>query len=141
MNATKKHETTRILRYTYTDPERLELGKALAQVHNELGQTNTDFDRVKAEFKSKISAHEAKIQDLSNKVSTGYDMRETKCRWNLDEPKKGKKTLVRLDTAKEEIVEVTEMTDADRQVDLPLSEGAHTGVDKGGNVQVPADKK
>ena len=76
MNATKKHETTRILRYTYTDPERLELGKALAQVHNELGQTNTDFDRVKAEFKSKISAHEAKIQDLSDTldwvVQKGY---------------------------------------------------------------------
>ncbi len=118
--STKKNETERILRVDYTDAQRLELGKDLATAHNDLTQTNSDFDRVKAEFKSKISAHESKIVDLSNKVSTGYHMVATKCLWRMDEPKKGMKVLVRLDKTPNEIIDSEEMTEADKQQDLPI---------------------
>lgn len=139
----KKNETERILRVNYTDPERLELGKQLAEVHNNLSQTNSDFDRVKAEFKSKISAHEAQIIDLSNKVSTGYRMVPVKCLWEMDKPKRGMKRLLRLDIeeAKDAVVEVTDMTDADKQADLPLAEDSKAGIAGDGTVKVGSDKE
>lgn len=116
----KKNETSRMLRVHYTDAERLELGKKLADEHADLRQVNSDFDRVKADFKSKITTHEAKIEDFSNKVSTGYRIEDVKCRWNMDQPRAGEKTLVRADT--DEIVEMTDMTTADKQAELKLAD-------------------
>ncbi len=109
-----------MLRVVYTDAERLELGKQLADEHADLRGVNSDFDRVKAEFKSKITSHEANIEDLSNKVSTGYRMMDVPCRWILDLPNPGVKTLLRQDTHEE--VEVADMTDADRQVEMELAQ-------------------
>lgn len=138
MKSEKKNETTRVLRYVYTDAERLEIGKTLGQVHADLSQTNANFDRVKAQFKSEITAHEAKLTDLSHKVASGYDMRETRCIFTLDDPKKGHKTLRRLDT--EEVVETCEMTAADFQaeIDLASAESGKT-IGEDGVIRTKAD--
>ena len=153
MTKDKKHETIRILRVAFTDAQILEHGRNLAEEHNKMGQTNSDFDRVKSEFKSKLSASEARIVDLSNKVSTGYEMRDVRCLWAFDDPKAGKKTLRRLDTVDGlpgETVEVCDMTEAEKTPELALNlDGtpalanpvlpAGAGVDKDGTVKVPAD--
>ncbi len=138
MKLNKKHETSRNLRVIYTDAERLELGKQLAGAHQDLAQTNNDFDSVKSDFKARVTAHEAKIGDLSNKVATGHRIEEVKCLWQMDAPKKGQKTLKRLDTG--ETVERAEMTESDKQGDLPLDDGKKTGVAGDGTVEVAADK-
>lgn len=135
---TKKNETSRQLRVTYTDAARLELGRQLADVHQALAQTNSDLDSIKTDFKARITAHEAKITDLSTKVSNGWRMEEVKCVWTMDKPTKGEKTLKRLDT--DEDVEVVEMTNADKQAELPL-EAPKPEVGAGGVVVVPEDKK
>lgn len=116
----KIHECTRMLRVVYTDAERLELGKQLADEHADLRGVNSDFDRVKAEFKSKITSHEAVIEDLSNKVSTGYRMETVKCNWVFDLPNPGMKTLIRSDTHEE--IETTDMSEADKQAELELAD-------------------
>jgi hypothetical protein len=150
-NSTKKHETTRMLRVIYSNPERLELGKKLSETFNDLTQINADLDRVKADFKAKVTARESEIVDLSNKVSTGFHITEVKCLWEMDTPKTGVKELIRLDTG--ETVEMTDMTNSDKQGELPLSaevtaDGkivqpatAPTGVEKDGSVTVPADSE
>ena len=136
-----KNETTRILRVIYTDSERLELGKKLAEAHNDLAQVNADFDRVKADFKAKTTAHEAQIVDLSNKVSSGYRMESVKCCWVLNAPKLGFKVLLRLDTDPNAIVESAEMTEADKQSELGIDETpALAGIEKDGTVKVEADE-
>lgn len=138
----KKHETTRQLRVIYTDGERMELGKQLAGVHQALGQTEKDFDMVKADFKARITGHEAKIEDLSNKVASGYSVKEVKCRWYMDRPVKGVKQLIREDAF--EVVETLDMTEADKQGELALEAeqlGSPTGVANSGVVQVQADKE
>lgn len=138
---TKKNEVVRILRVNFTDAERLELGKQLAEVHNNTAQVNSDFDRVKAEFKSKLTALEAQSVDLAAKVSTGYSMKDVKCVWEMDQPKAGKKTLSRLDTPKPEVIETTDMTEADKQGELGLSaEDLKAGVEGGGTVTVASDR-
>jgi ferritin-like metal-binding protein YciE len=91
MNATKKNETTRILRVSFTDAEILELGRNLAEAHNENNQIESDFQRIKDEFKSKLSAVAAKIVDLANKVSSGYEMKPIVCAWHMNMPLPGKK--------------------------------------------------
>jgi hypothetical protein len=125
----KKHETSRMLRVVYTDKARLELGKKLADEYAELRQVNSDFDRIKAEYKSKITSREATIEDLSNKVSTGFELVAVKCRWEMDQPEQGKKELIRLDTF--EVIETGPMTTADLQSDmeLPLAVPAGTNLE------------
>ncbi len=140
MKLDKKNETVRNLRVIYTDAERLELGKQLAGAHQDLAQTNNDLDSVKQDFKARITAHEAKIGDLSNKVATGHRVEQVKCLWNFDEPKKGQKTLSRVDTF--DVVEVVDMTEADKQGELAIGqEDLKAGVAGDGNVTVAADKK
>lgn len=133
-NPNKRNETTRVVRQFYTDPERMELGRKLAE------QIEADFDRVKTEFKSRITAHEASIADLANKVSSGYRMEPVKCLWSLDQPAGGKKELRRLDTS--DVIETSEMTEADKQSLLPLDTPAPaepTGVATDGTATVAAD--
>ncbi len=152
----KKHECERTLRVFYTDPERLELGKQLAATHSELAQINADLDRIKSEFKSKVSAAEAQILDLSNKVGTGHHMILVKCRWRMDSPKAGRKQLFRLDTTPHEVVQEEDMSAADKQIDLTLEERVDaalangpakiskkdiSGVSHDGTVAVPSDGK
>lgn len=142
-----KNETTRVLRVNLTDAQKLEFGQQLAQEHQTVAQTNSDFDRVKAEFKSKLTRSEAIIVDLSNKVSTGYEMRVVPCLWEMDYPKPGKKTLFRTDNAEgtpRETVETCDMEEIEKTPELPLPFGtpvlpATTGVAKDGSVTTPAD--
>lgn len=148
----KKNETTRVVRVIYTDPERLDLGRKLAEAHGAMSQIEADFDMVKTSFKSKTAAKEAEIADLSTKVSTGFRLEPVKCLWEMDQPKPMKKQLRRVDTS--EVIETEDMTERDKQVDLPLTEMAEklnealpagvtatvTGVAGDGSVTVPADK-
>lgn len=141
-----KHQTARNLRVPYTDKEQVDLAKQLAEAHQTHAQLDADLASVKNDFKSRISAIEAKVSDLSTKVSNGYRIEAVKCEWLFDSPSAGKKSLVRLDTF--ETVEVTDMVDADKQGDLPLADPdggttAKTTVNSDpetGVVTVPADE-
>jgi hypothetical protein len=137
---TNKRDTSRMLRCTYTNMERLELGKELAEEHGNLGKTTADFDNVKANFKSKITAHEARIVDLSVKVSSGYRIEDVKCTWTFDKPVAGKKELYRNDS--NELVETADMTEQDRQIEIELKPPEETpaGISGDGVVAVAADK-
>jgi hypothetical protein len=147
--ATNKNECFRTLRVLFTDSERLELGKQLAEAHNETSSIESDFQRIKDEFKSKLSAVSAKIVDLSNKVSTGYEMKPVKCLVVMDTPKPGKKQVVRLDGPTDgvsEVVETHDMTEAEKTPELALNLDnpvlpAGTGVEKDGTVTVTSDGK
>jgi hypothetical protein len=115
----KKLDTSRMLRIVYTDAERLQLGRQLSEEFNELRGVNSDFDRVKANFKSKITSKEANIEDLSNKVSTGYHIADVKCRWELRSPDPLHKQLFRLDTG--DCVETADMVTEDFQAEMELA--------------------
>jgi hypothetical protein len=153
--AKDKNQTFRTLRVLFTDAERLELGKQLAEAHNETAQIESDFQRIKDEFKSKLSAVSAKITDLANKVSSGYEMRQVLCLVVFDTPKPGKKQVVRLDGPTEgvrEVVETHDMTEAEKTPELALNLSgdaaadlpntvlpAGTGIATDGTVKVEAD--
>lgn len=141
----KPQSLTRSLRVLFTDKERLELGKQLAEESQKLEQIADDKKTVVADFKSRQTAAEAKIASLSQQVANGYQVKEVKCEMRFDTPEAGKKTLVRLDTS--ETVEVADMLDIEKQQQLPLADadgGTTTKTvldsDEGGVVKVPADE-
>lgn len=111
------NEVRRQLRYNYTQDERREKGQQLADTHIKLGSVNEELDRVKSEYKSRITTLENEIGLLSTQVSTGYEMREYVCAYKYDFPSKGRKTLFRVEPPQDLIVE-EEMTIADRQTIL-----------------------
>lgn len=117
--AKKPVQTSRHLRHEFDNAERLENAKQLAEALSESDRIDGELERVKADFKSRTTTVQAKIGSLRDKVTSGYEMRETKCEWRFDSPKKGKKSLVRLDT--KEVVETVDMSEADKQGELPLT--------------------
>lgn len=106
------------LRYEFTQPEILELGKQLAEANSRLARIESDKKRVVADFGSQISNQQSAIQSMSQNISSGYEMRQIQCRVFFHTPSEGRKTIARLDTG--EIVEVVEMTDDEMQEALPL---------------------
>lgn len=114
----KKSESVikRNLRCLLTDEEKLASGKELAEASTQMRQIAEDKQRVVKDFGSRLSACEATISVLSNKIATGYEFRDVDCRIEFNEPKAGRKTVVRLDTA--EKVNVEDMTADEMQEKL-----------------------
>lgn len=112
--ALKRNECYRQQRYNYTPEERMERGRALADEYNALGITESELERVKKDYKSRTETHEAKIELLAEQVRSGYELRETLCFWDYNQPTEGRKTLKRADTL--EAVCEEDMTAADKQL-------------------------
>lgn len=112
--ALKRNECTRQCRYNFSPDERLERGRQLADEYQSLDSTNNDLDRIKKDFKARIEAHESRICNLAEQVRSGYELRETVCYWEFNQPVDGKKQLRRSDTM--EVIETADMTEADKQL-------------------------
>jgi len=119
----KKSDTKRTQEYLRVQLAREELlvyGKEQADKLNEKVRLEEDLDRIKADFKAKISALEARINGLTSCISTGYEYRNVKCTEYLGLPEAGKKTVVRDDTG--ETVSVKDMTQDEMQRKLLADE-------------------
>lgn len=125
------------LRHTFTEKETLGLARTLAEKNNELTQAEEEKKSVTSQLKARIDGISARVTEISTKITTGYEYRPTKCTVKYHTPRAGMKSLIRDDTG--EVFETADMTDAEKQGELPL------GVDKGkqesgGTVSVPADE-
>lgn len=100
------------LQYKFSPDELRQLGRYLAESQIQLRQLDDDRKCVVDEWKARISAKEAEIVSLSNKVSSGYEYRDISCEITLNEPI-NKKTARRLDTG--EVVWVRDLTDSEKQ--------------------------
>ena len=115
----KIKETEKMLRYTFSREELLEIGKKLAEANGRKVQIDCDQKRVVSDFKAQAAKADSEIGSLSQNISSGYDLRMVKCSVDYNSPCLGKKTITRLDTF--ETVEVLEMTQDEMQEELPLS--------------------
>lgn len=105
-------------RVTLTTEQLLESGRELASAQAEIRQLEDDFKSVRDEWKSRISSVEARITALSGRISRGYEFKPVACLVHFDMPEPGLKTCERKDTC--ERVWVKEMTEEDKQMDLPM---------------------
>jgi hypothetical protein len=111
---------TRKLRCVMTGEELLEAGRQLAEATNSLEELDSEKTEIVAEFKAKISAAEAQIASLSNKLRSGYEFRDVACQVAYGVPEPGFKQTTRLDT--NEVIETTPLTEEEKQRLLGLEE-------------------
>lgn len=119
------NETRRQLRYNYTLEERNAKATELVAALNRIDATNAELDRIKADYKSRLSAIESESELLRECVLSGYELREYLCYWTFDCPKAGRKTLRKREGG--EIVAEEDMTERDRQMVMEIIEQQAAG--------------
>ncbi len=118
---------------TLTDEEQREYGVALAIAYEDMETVEAEKKRQTDHFKDRIAGLQAKADTLRHKVSTGQEWRDVECVVTFGVPMADRKTITRIDTG--EVVETTWMTEAEKQLNLPLDETIpDIDIDGGGNV-------
>lgn len=97
----EQQKTKRTLKYEFTPEEMLELGRDLSAKNQELRQIEEQKKSVVPEYGSRIAIAKEQISSLSDKVASGYEMRETTVMIDYHLPERGKKTLTRTDTGEQ----------------------------------------
>jgi len=118
-NVMDDHKTKQFLRHNFSDEELLDLSRELAQKQHTLQEARERKKAVTAAANQEIALAEAEISVLSGKVHSGYEHRSVWCRWQMDYPYRGKKTLIREDDGS--TVRTADMNEEDRQEELALS--------------------
>jgi len=106
------------LEVKFTDAEKLEMGRDVARLNQEKRRLDQKLTEIKKQLTGEISGKETEIDRLMDLLSNGYEYRQVECRIDLDTPKQGQASIIRLDT--EEVVRVRRMTDDEMQIELPL---------------------
>jgi hypothetical protein len=88
----------RTLRYDFTAVEIHDLSQALASKNKEIVTLKKQKASATSQYTAKINEAEASCNDLSNKVSDGYEHREVDCEVIYNQPDQGKKTIIRKDS-------------------------------------------
>ena len=114
----KVRETEKMLRYTFSREELLEIGKKLAEANGRKVQIDSDQKRVVSDFKAQAAKADSEIGSLSQNISSGYDLRMVKCVIEYNSPIVGQKTIRRLDTF--EVVETLPMDSGEMQEELSI---------------------
>lgn len=113
-------KTNLSLRCEFTPEELAAKAEALANATVELQELKEQKRNVVAEFGELIKEVEGRARALSKAYRSKGENRFVECAVLLDTPERGKKTIVRMDL--NQPVKVEDMTDEDRQSELPLAE-------------------
>lgn len=105
--ATVKKNLTCLL----TVEEMKTLGVELADVSQKKRRLEDDKKQAMSQYKAEIDAADAEINAISQKISSGREIRMVECTVRYHTPQDGMKTIERNDTG--EIVEVVKMTDSE----------------------------
>lgn len=106
------------LRVNYSDRELLDIGKKLAEANRELAIAEDEKKAVTSQLKARCDSIQGRIDEHSGQLTSGYTIRNVVCEIRFDEPIRGHKSTVRLDTM--ETVKSEPMTQCELQADLPM---------------------
>lgn len=115
-------------RYEFTDKERGDLGKELADIYQHKLTLEEEEKAVKDQFKERKSQLELKSGALSRQITAGFEMRQVDCTLSYDSPNVGEVTYYRKDTGA--VLKTRAMTLTERQMDLPLTTEAPPATDE-----------
>lgn len=116
---------TKNVKIIFDDAEKLRIGGDLSRAVGEKRNIESDFDDVKASFKSKLASNEAEIDRLSTALVVGFEMRPARV-WVTYRPKDRKKDF-RLEGKGPETapVLIEDMTEDDYALELIQAEEAY----------------
>lgn len=103
------------LKYIFTEHEKKEIASDMAQKIVNLQQAEDDLKAIKSDYKSQIDGIQAGINSAATKLTSGYEMRSTKCQVVPNYPKKVWE-YVRVDTG--EMIKEKDMTSNDLQMEF-----------------------
>jgi hypothetical protein len=106
------------LKCYFTLEEKADISERMARAMQQLADTEEEFTVVKKQFNEQIAGFAGEARKLSRRYNFGYEHRSVICNVLLDTPEPGKKTIMRTDIPGE-VVKVMDMTDADRQLEIP----------------------
>lgn len=104
-------------KHEFTQDEKIGLLETLAGAHHEVQGLQDQAKTSAQDWKLRIKVVEDRIADISNKATSGYELRKTECSVEYNS-KKGKKTYFRVSDNKE--IETRDMTPSDFEMLLPL---------------------
>ncbi len=116
----KPKNEKRHLPHEFTPEELRTLGDELANETMNLQNIESEKKSVVSQYKSKMDEIKAKIQTISANIAARREFRWTDCEVRFNEPKTGKKTVVRMDNGS--TVEVANMTPEEMQLKINLPE-------------------
>ncbi len=124
MKNTKPKIEVKSVKHTFTVEETQALNVEFRQSFSNLKAVEAEFDNVKAVWKAKTTEAESRMETLNATLQAGFEMRQERCRVELD-PKTGKKSYC-LEAAPDdaEPIFVQDMTEADFQTELLEAESA-----------------
>lgn len=115
-----KYEDTRHLPVPLTEPELLDFGQQLARACKEHEHAENQRKLTAAQLKGDVDSKAATVDRLTSIVSSKEEVRKIACLWQMNTPKPGQKSLIRLDT--QASIEMRDMTGEDVQGELELEE-------------------
>lgn len=110
-------------KHVFSQEELLELSRSLGRTCTQINTLEAEKSAIGKDFSSRIETQEIQRDSLVDKVTSGYEFRPTECIVVLD-PKNRSKDYFRNDSADGigEFVERREMTQADFQLTIPVTE-------------------
>jgi hypothetical protein len=85
-------------RYDFTEAEAHDLALELAESTKELRKINEAKKKAMKEFTGQLNGVKAVCDELSIKVSDGYEMRDVACKVEYNTPSTGQREITRTDT-------------------------------------------
>lgn len=106
---------TAMLKYTFTETEKLALGDKMAEAQEEIDRANDELTSLKTQLKARIAQYEAVRSGNASKIRTGWEYRtyDTTTIHNFDE---GTVVQVRDDTG--EVIATRAMMGDERQMEM-----------------------
>lgn len=84
--------------YKFSKTEKLEISRDMATAEGEIRQMEAQKANVNATLGAEIRKLKHEMSRLADLFRCGYEMREMDCRFVLDSPRPGYKTIIRMDT-------------------------------------------
>jgi len=109
---------TRMLPYIFTADEHLQNAAEMARLADQVSELASTHKQIKSSLKEELETLNASLQRMVRFVRDKRDFRKTECRWIMDCPAVGQKTLRRNDTDID--VEVRRMEEHEKQESLNL---------------------
>lgn len=75
----KLEKTTTMLRYNFTEAELKDKAQSLGEAVQKLVSIEGELSQIKSDYKKKLQGKQAEVNELSNHITTKYEMRNTPC--------------------------------------------------------------
>jgi hypothetical protein len=132
-------EITRTLQKNFSAEDISSMAKLLANATTCKREKEEQKKSVDSQFKAEIESFNATCNNMSSKISTGYEFTTVPCKI-VDDLDTLERQVIRLDTG--EIIETSRVPESERQVDAfetgPLDPGAKKAQEDIGELQAPA---